>query len=228
MTDAAGTPAAPPRPPPPCGILILAAGASRRMGLPKALLKVGGQPLLRRAVGAALKSGAGGPVAVVLGAHAELLRPLLRDLSLIIVENAGWSEGMGSSLRAGVAALLKASPGLEALIVALVDQPHFDVSLVERLRATQAATGRSIVATRLVVDAPSSPSGTADAPPVPQGGPPALFLRRHFEALLACAGDAGARSLLRECAAEVALVDAPDPADIDTPEDYSRHRDRSV
>ena len=82
------------------GIVILAAGASTRMGEPKQLLVFDGRPLLVRAVDAALASAAW-PVVVVLGAHAEKIRPLLARHPVLISENPAWAEGMASSVRAG-------------------------------------------------------------------------------------------------------------------------------
>ena len=84
--------------------MILAAGASTRMGVPKQLLDVEGRPLLLRAVDAALASPVW-PVVVVLGANAEKIRPILARLPVLVTENAAWAEGMAASIRAGVTTL---------------------------------------------------------------------------------------------------------------------------
>jgi oligoendopeptidase F len=194
-----------------CGLVLLAAGASVRMGRPKQLLEVDGEPLLRRAVQAALATPTR-PVVVVLGAHAALIRPVVADLPVLLVENPDWAEGLGASLRTGVRALEAAAPGLDAMVVALADQPHFSAALVGRLLAEQARTGRAIVASR-----------HGD-----RGGPPALFLRSRFDALRHARGDAGARALLASAAAEVALIDVPDAADLDTPDDYRQYAARNT
>ena len=185
-----------------CGLVLLAAGASTRMGRPKQLLEIGGVPLVRRAALAALASSAR-PIVVVLGANAALIRPQLADLFVLLVENPAWPEGMGSSLRCGMQAMLAAAPALDGVIVALADQPQFSGAIIEQLRARQRETGKSIVA-----------SGTE------QAGPPALFLRQHFPDLLACHGDSGARFLLKAQATSVARLDLGDQADLDTPADY--------
>ena len=97
-------------PPRPCpgpfrfGAVILAAGASTRMGSPKQLIELDGRPLVVRAVEAALASPAW-PVVVVLGAHAAQIRPVLARLPVLIAETPEWSEGMAASIRAGVGML---------------------------------------------------------------------------------------------------------------------------
>src|ERR1700744_2560695 len=80
------------------GVIILAAGASTRMGSPKQMLKVEGVPLLRRA--ASVATGAGlEPVIIVLGANAELLRSAVVGMKADVALNADWQTGMASSIR---------------------------------------------------------------------------------------------------------------------------------
>lgn len=187
------------------GAAILAAGNSARMGTPKQLLPVEGQPLLLRAVAAALASPAW-PVVVVLGAHAEKIRPLLARQPVLIAENPAWSEGMASSLRVGVATLQQFSRQLDAALVALCDQPAFSADTIAQLVAAQRRTGRSIVAARYAG----------------RHGAPALFLKENFPALTALTGEEGARTLLNGDPARVAAVDLPALAtDLDTPADYA-------
>lgn len=187
------------------GAVILAAGASTRMGTPKPLLPIDGAPLVARAVAAALASDAW-PVVVVLGAHAEKIRPVLARLPVLIAMNAAWAEGQATSIRAGVAALQQFSRRLDAALIALCDQPAFSTDVITQLVAAQRATGRSIVAARY--------HG--------RQGAPALFLRQHFPALGALTGDEGARHLLNDDPARVTAVDLPDlGVDLDTPADYA-------
>jgi CTP:molybdopterin cytidylyltransferase MocA len=186
-------------------VVILAAGASTRMGAPKQLLPLDGRPLVVRAVDAALASTAW-PVVVVLGAHAEAIRPALARQPVLIADNPAWAEGMAASIRAGVATLRQFSRGLDAALVALCDQPAFSAATIATLLAAQRTTGRSIVAARY--------GG--------RHGAPALFLRRHFDALGALTGEAGARALLNGDPAHVAGVDLPELAhDLDTPADVA-------
>ena len=190
------------------GLMILAAGASTRMGRPKQLLPVRGKPLLLHAVESALASPVW-PVVVVLGAHAEKIRPLLARFPVIVVENAAWSEGMAASIRTGIAALQQFSRATDAAIVALCDQPAFSATTIGRLLAAQRVSGRSIVAARYHN----------------RRGAPALFLRSHFPALASLTGEEGARALLNppdEAQREtVDTVEMPELGiDLDTPDDY--------
>ena len=187
------------------GAVILAAGASTRMGAPKQLLALEGRPLVVRAVEAALASPAW-PVVVVLGAHAEKIRPVLARLPVLIAESPVWAEGMAASIRAGVTTLRQFSRALDGALVALCDQPAFSADTIAQLVAAQRTTGRSIVAARY--------GG--------RHGAPALFLRGHFETLVHLTGEEGARTLLNGDPARVASVDLPALAlDLDTPADYA-------
>jgi molybdenum cofactor cytidylyltransferase len=194
-----------PKPPLRFGAIILAAGASTRMGSPKQLLILEGQPLVVRAAEAALAAGAW-PVVVVLGAHAEKIRPALARLPVLVAENASWPEGMAASIRTGITTLGQFSRTLDAALLALCDQPALSAAVIAQLLAAQRTTGRSIVAARY-----SS-----------RHGAPALLLREHFATLGALTGEAGARELLNGSPDRVAAVDLPALAhDLDTPADYA-------
>jgi molybdenum cofactor cytidylyltransferase len=190
------------------GVVLLAAGASTRMGSPKQLLELGGKPLVVRAVEAALASAAW-PVVVVLGAHAARIRPLLARYPVLIADNPAWAEGMASSLRAGLATMQSFSRGLDAALLAVADQPAFSAETIARLIETRRTTGSGIVASRY--------AGRL--------GVPALFARSHFPALAALTGEEGARHFLADHAAETVAVDLPEMAqDLDTPEDLAKAR----
>jgi CTP:molybdopterin cytidylyltransferase MocA len=187
------------------GVVILAAGASSRMGTPKQLLIVDGKPLLVRAVESALASPAW-PVVVVLGANAGVIRPALAPYPVLVVENAAWAEGMAASIRAGIQTLQEFSRHTDAALLALCDQPGFSAATIDRLVCAQRNTGRSIAAARY--------AGRHAAP--------ALFLREHFGPLTALTGEAGARELLNAQPERVAPVDLPELAvDLDTPADVA-------
>jgi molybdenum cofactor cytidylyltransferase len=186
--------------------VILAAGASTRMGTPKQLLAVKGQPMIVRTVEAALASPAW-PVIVVLGAQAEKIRPVLARLPVLIAENPAWAEGMAASIRAGMTTLRQFSRSLDGVLVALCDQPEFSAGSIAQLLAAQRSSGRGIVAAHY--------HG--------RNGAPALFLREHFAALAALTGEEGARALLNGTPEQVAAVDLPELAfDLDTLGDYER------
>lgn len=194
------------------GCVVLAAGASTRMGTPKQLLEIEGRTLAARAVAAALASPAW-PVVVVLGAHAEKIRPVLARLPVLLVENPAWSEGMASSIRAGITTLRQFSRSLDGALVALCDQPGFSAETIAQLVAAHSASGRSIAAARY--------SGRC--------GAPALFLREHFAALAELTGEEGARLFLNGDPGRVAAVDLPELAvDLDTPADYAAWRTKAA
>ncbi|MGH3341979.1 MAG: nucleotidyltransferase family protein, partial [Carbonactinosporaceae bacterium] len=174
-------------------------------GRPKALVEVGGTLLVERGA-AVLRAGGCAPVHVVLGAaHDRVVASA--DLSgAVVVHNPDWRSGMGSSLRAGLAAL---PPAAGAVVVALVDQPGVTPEAVRRLLTAYLDGARVAVAT--------------------YGGRrrnPVLLARDTWaEVARLAAGDVGARPFL---AAHPALVvpvacdDAGSPADIDTPDELRR------
>lgn len=184
-------------------VVVLAAGASRRMGQPKQLLAINGSPLLRRVVQAAVDAKIG-RVIVVLGDKAGQIRPALASLPVDVVVNEAWEEGMGSSLRSGMMAIDGDSGALRGVIVVLGDQPEISAAHLIQLSRTQVASAKSIVASR----------GAGKL------SPPVLFAPVHFPALRASRGDAGARVLLRANPDQIAIVDTDDLVDLDTPEDY--------
>lgn len=188
------------------GAVVLAAGASSRMGTPKQLLRFGGQTLLRRAALAALGAGCR-PVVVVTGAHAELTRGELVGLEVREALNAAWETGMASSIRAGLAALAEADPATAAAVLLLCDQPFVNAGTVAALVAAHRADGRPVVASRY--------GGGF--------GVPALFARPLFAELSRLEGAAGAKSVVERHAAEAHFVPFPEAEiDVDTPDDFSR------
>ena len=187
------------------GVVILAAGASTRMGTSKQLLVIAGKTLLQRTVEAALATPAW-PVIVVLGANAEQIRPTLARYPVLVTENPAWAEGMASSIRAGITTLQQFSRHMDAGLIALCDQPAFSPATIERLIAAQRDSGRSIVAARYAN----------------RHGAPAIFLREHFSTLAHLTGEEGARALLNGDPSQVTSVDLPELAlDLDTPADVN-------
>ena len=188
--------------------VILAAGASSRLGRPKQLLTLDGRSLLRRTVEAATYAGCL-PVLVVLGAHAEQLAGEVEDRADVqTVVNPRWAEGMGTSLAAGVAALEAAAPTVRAVVVLLCDQPYVSAEVVRALVETFFVSGKAIVA-----------SEYGDV-----RGAPCLFARSLFPELAALTGDVGARKIIaRQAAHHVAVVPfAGGQEDVDTPNDWRR------
>ena len=187
--------------------MILAAGASTRMGTPKQLLVYNGQTLLRRAAETALASVCC-PVVVVLGANAVQVGAEL-ELPVIVTRNHEWETGMGSSLRAGFDAVLAADAGVDAVVVLLSDQPFVTADLIDTLIERRRETGKTIVATEY---------GGAR-------GVPALFARELFTEIQGLSGHEGARQIIRNHPDDTAVVPfAAAAIDIDTPQDFDALR----
>ncbi|MFJ3952040.1 NTP transferase domain-containing protein [Streptomyces libani] len=187
--------------------LLLAAGGGRRLGgRPKALLDHRGRPLVEHAA-RALRDGGCRPVHIVLGAAAAAVRERAELAAYGLSENPDWAQGMGSSLRVGLAAL--AESGADAVVVSLVDQPGIGAAAVARVVA--AYEGRASLA--------SAAYGG-------RRGHPVLFGADHWADIAAGAeGDRGARGYLQRHADALTLVECADiaePYDIDTPEDLHR------
>ena len=180
--------------------LILAAGASRRFGSPKQLVRIDGRPMLHAAVSRAVEV-VGHSVSVVLGAHAGELAPLLSHSPASIVINRDWEQGMSSSIRAGIARI----PGsVDGLLIMLCDQPS--------------VTGEDL--RRLVATWRRQPDYAAAAQFGATTGAPAIFPRWLFRELAELRGDRGAGTLLQRHADRVVRVlIAAAALDVDTPED---------
>lgn len=188
--------------------IVLAAGGGRRLGgRPKALLPYGDELLVDRAV-RVLREGGCARVHVVLGAAAREVRRRARLAGCVVVENADWEQGMGGSLRAGLASL--AGTGVAAAVVTLVDQPGVGAPAVRRVLA-----GASLAADPRAVLAAAAYHG--------RRGHPVLLGAAHWPGVAAAAaGDRGARAYLAGRADEVTLVECGDvaaPDDIDVPAD---------
>ncbi|MFI5622084.1 NTP transferase domain-containing protein [Nocardioides sp. NPDC051685] len=168
--------------------LLLAAGAGRRMGTPKALV----DDWLVRSVGV-LREGGCDDVTVVLGASADEARALLpADQRVVVAED--WDEGMGASLRVGLEAL---GPDVEAAVVHLVDLPDVGADVVARVVSTSSTTGTG--------------SGLARAAYAGVPGHPVLIGRDHWAGVIeAAVGDQGARGYLKTH--DVRLVECGDLA----------------
>jgi CTP:molybdopterin cytidylyltransferase MocA len=191
--------------------LLLAAGAGRRMGGPKALLRDrGGAPLLDRAV-VSLLAGGCAAVTVVLGAAEAEARGVLHEAGwsgddrVDVVHAADWDEGMGASLRAGLAALEPTAA--TSVLVSLVDLPDVDERVVRR-----------------VLEVASGTTALARASYAGQPGHPVLIGRDHWPGVQSSAeGDRGARGYLE--GHHLTLCECGDLAtgrDLDRPEDLRR------
>jgi molybdenum cofactor cytidylyltransferase len=183
--------------------VVLAAGRSTRMaGTNKLTAKLGGKPLVRIAAEQALASRAAS-VIVVTGHDRERVEAALAGLPVRLVHNPDFAQGLGTSLRAGIAAVPAEADGA---VVCLGDMPRVDAGLIDRLIAAF-APDRGALAVVPTIDG--------------QRGNPVLWSRRFFPDLMAIEGDVGARQLIGrygEAVAEVPVSGRAALLDVDTPE----------
>jgi len=185
------------------GVLVLAAGASRRLGVPKQTLRYGDRSLLRLAVESAVGS-ACGPAVVTLGANAELCRREINDLPVRVIENIHWKKGMSSSIKTGLLAL---QAEVRAMIIMTVDQPHVTARVIDQIANAYITGSSTIVA--------SAYAGTL--------GVPALFDRTHFPDIMSLEGDSGAKSVIARNSGRVNVIPFELGAiDIDTLDDCGK------
>jgi molybdenum cofactor cytidylyltransferase len=183
--------------------LVLGAGKSSRMGGPNKLLaEIGGRPLIRIVVDQVLKSRAR-PVVVVTGHQRDRVETALSGLPVRFVHNPNFADGLGTSLKAGIAAL---PAEVDGVIVCLGDMPQVDAAIIDRL-----------------IGALDPDKGALVAVPTIDGkrGNPVVWSRRFFSDLMTVEGDVGARYLIGrypEAIVEVVLTGTAALTDVDTPE----------
>ncbi len=186
--------------------IVLAAGESRRMGMPKPLLQLGGTTFLERIV-SVLQQSETDRVTVVLGAQAARIRASAELAGVDVVVNQDYRQGQLSSLVAGLRSLPSQA---EAILLCLVDNPLISGETVDRIVRIFRETGKPIVI------------------PIFEGrrGHPVLFARAMFDELLKAPAEEGARHVVQSHRDQIFEVNVPDRAilaRIDTPEDYFSH-----
>jgi CTP:molybdopterin cytidylyltransferase MocA len=177
--------------------IVLAAGASRRLGEPKQLIRLAGETLVERAARICREADCD-PVVVVLGASANEIRKQCTLDGAKILVNEEWTEGMGASVRAGVSAL---DEDVDACVVMTCDMPAVSVEHLRELMGTGEKTASTYAGRR---------------------GVPAFFPRASFAQLTELRGDTGARDLLKD-ARTVELKGGE--IDLDTADDLARIRE---
>jgi molybdenum cofactor cytidylyltransferase len=184
--------------------IVLAAGASTRLGRPKQLLDLAGKPVIAHVVERALAAGLD-EVIVVTGGAGEAVAAALADAPVRIVANPAFRDGQSTSLIAGLRLLPDA---IDAVVVLLGDQPGVDPADIGSVVARR----REPPFPPIVMTAYGS-----------QRSHPVLFGREVFPELLAITGDQGGRDVIRAHAAEVAAIPsvlAEPPLDLDTEDAY--------
>jgi molybdenum cofactor cytidylyltransferase len=183
--------------------VVLAAGRSTRMGaVNKMLAEIGGKPLVRIAAEQAVASHAK-PVIVVTGHQREKVEAALKGLPVRLVNNADYAEGLGTSLKAGIAAVPEEADGA---IVCLGDMPQVDAPLIDKLIAALDPERGALVVV------PSIDG---------RRGNPVVWSRRFFHDLMSIQGDIGARHLIgnyAEAVVEIPVAGDAALTDVDTPE----------
>ena len=186
------------------GLILLAAGASRRMGAAKQLLPYAGGTLLGHAVAVALAT-ACRPVVVVVGANLDAVKAAA-GRGVTVAENPDWADGMGTSIRCGLSALRRERPDVAEVLITLGDQPLVTAGDLTRLINARRAAGLPIAAAHY--------AGTL--------GVPACFEGSALLDLENLPPAAGAKRLLID-ASRVAAVPMPTAeVDLDTPADVER------
>jgi CTP:molybdopterin cytidylyltransferase MocA len=177
--------------------IVLAAGASRRLGEPKQLIRLAGETLVERAVRICREADCD-PVVVVLGASANEIQKQCTFEDAKILINEEWTEGMGASVRTAVSAL---DDVVDGCVVVTCDMPAVSVEHLRELMRTGEKTGSTYAGRR---------------------GVPAFFPRASFAQLMELRGDIGARDLLKD-APTVELKGGE--IDLDTADDLARVRE---
>lgn len=187
--------------------VVLAAGRSTRMGaVNKMIAEIGGKPLVRIAAEQALASKAA-PVIVVTGHERDKVEAALKGLSVRFANNPDYAEGLGTSLRAGIAAVPAEADGV---VILLGDMPQIDAALIDKLIAAFEPEKGALVVVPTIEG---------------RRGNPVIWARRFFPELMAVTGDVGARHIIASVAEIVAEVAVTDPAitvDVDTPDVLAR------
>ena len=189
------------------GIILLAAGASRRMGQAKQLLKINAtQTLIEHTISVAQAIPAI-ELVVVLGANADAIQKKVpKEIPVSI--NKNWAQGMGTSLQTGLQFLLQQTPNLNAVIISVCDQPYLKPVIFEQLISKYTNTSFPII---------SADYGK-------KIGVPALIDQQFFLQLLALKADEGARKIIRANPSLVGTIPFPKGAiDIDTPATYQAY-----
>ncbi len=185
-------------------LLLLAAGASRRMGEPKQLLSWGNNSIIGHQIQTLLATNKS--VSVVLGAHSKEIILAIEKFPISIFINEHWENGMGSSISVGVQQLLAKDPTIDGILISLIDQPLITTDHFKKILSLFQANKKQIIVS-------NSKNGWS--------GAPVLFDKIYFNELLKLQGDEGAKVVTGKYNDFVKLIDAGNKLiDIDTPDAY--------
>ncbi|HEX7816442.1 nucleotidyltransferase family protein [Dyella sp.] len=189
------------------GIVLLAAGESRRFGSAKQMALIDDVPMLRHAAATACATGL--QVLAVIGARDSDMLPLLDGLPLDIVRHVHWRDGLGASIAFGSAELLRRYRHVDGVMICLADQPRITTDDLLALQTRHRAHPAHIVTAHY--------AGAR--------GAPCLFPRAEAGMLMGLSGDRGARALLRTHPRVIEVAMPHAALDVDTPQDLpGQHR----
>ncbi len=190
--------------------MLLAAGASRRMGQPKQLLPWGKGTLIEHQINAF--GNKGNPLFVVLGSDYNLIAPVIKNSNARIIFNHNWKNGMGSSISFGVQNIVRELPDSAAIMIVLLDQPLIPEAHFDRIISVYKPSSEQIIVT-------GSSKG--------RRGVPALFDRCYFDDLAGLNGDRGAKKIIEKNLDYVTIIVCEECLDdIDTHESYKRNLEK--
>lgn len=190
-------------------IIILAAGESKRMGIPKQLLQWGDTSLIGHTVQTALKVPVK-EVVVVMGANYVQVNSEIKHYSIKYLNNENWRMGLGSSISKGVKYLEKSKSNVEGVFIMLADQPFITSNYLESMYDNFELNKNQIIATAYKKG---------------DYGVPVLFDKSYFDDLIELHDDFGAKQLLRKNESHIKVLIPPNKnVDLDTEEDYEFYK----
>lgn len=188
------------------GVIILAAGSSSRLGSPKQLVSFQGKTLIQKMIDL-VEAFPFAEKKLVLGAHSAAISEQIHTKDVQPIWNENWAEGIGSSIRFGLASCLSTSPDLKNLLILLTDQPFVSQNLILQMLELQSQQLSGITACiyEEII------------------GVPAIFSATFFPDLLNLQGDTGARKIIQQHLNQVKTISFPKgKIDIDEPQDLEK------
>jgi len=187
------------------GIIILAAGGSKRMGQPKQLLPFEGKTLLEKMIETSLNVFEKENIILVLGSEHEKIESVIKNKNISVFINENWESGMASSISSGLKTLISKLPEMEKCFISVGDQPYLNREVFLEMTKMYDNSAKGIVASKYAETL----------------GVPALFSKKYFKDLLKLEGEQGAKKIIRKNSDDVAVFAFEKGAvDIDTPLDY--------
>ncbi len=188
------------------GLIILAAGESRRLGRPKQLLSYKDSSLLQRSIDMTKRTYCE-PKFLILGAYADKIKKEINSEGIEIIINSDWKEGIASSIRTGLSTIIENHPSVEHVLFLLSDQPYLTADHLEELIAKHQDDQFCITGSKYAN----------------QIGVPVIFSYHYFEELLSLRGDQGAKKIIIQHPESTQGVPFKSgEIDIDTEEDYQK------